>query len=67
MSHLTTQDDRINVAAVCGNEVRIYTDADNRGRRGFMRMVRFNTYGAAKLFADEFEEAQRDRNGRRGP
>lgn len=65
MSAISTADDRINVAAVCGNEVRIYSDSDNRGRRTFIRRYQFNTYGAAKLFADEFEDQQRERTARR--
>lgn len=62
MDHLP--DAKIQVVAVCGNEARIYS-AVSLGRRFFVRKETFPNPGAAKLFAQEYEDEQRkSRNSR---
>lgn len=61
MAQANTNDDRINVAAVCGTTVRIYGEMPKDGPqvRPFLWAKEFANYGAAKLFADEYEDEQR--------
>jgi hypothetical protein len=56
-------DDSISVAAVCGTQVRIYGEL-HRGAtvRHLLRVLDFPSYGAAKLYAEEYEEGQRGGN-----
>jgi hypothetical protein len=50
-------DGSISVAAVCGNEVRVYSEA-KAGRR--LRYAQtFATHGAARLWAHEHDDAER--------
>lgn len=53
-------DERISVAAVCGNEVRVYHPlSTGETERKLFYTKQFPHYGAAKLYADEFEDSQR--------
>lgn len=54
-------DDNFNVAAVCGSQVRIYGPVPMwaGARRPLLKVVEFPCYGAAKQFAEEYEEDQR--------
>ena len=47
--------DTYNVVAVCGNEARIYGALDN-GKRPFLELKVFSTHGAAKYFAQSYED-----------
>ncbi len=54
-------DDDIQVATVNPDgTVRIWSRADESGRRDYIRSQSFPFYGAGKLYADEYEQAQRD-------
>lgn len=65
MAQITTQDDRLFVAAVCGKQVRIYEPlAPNATSRNLVQTLDFPHYGAAKLYADEYEDAQRSNKPR---
>ena len=55
-------DSNIRVAAVCGREVRIYGEV-TVGRRFFIRKEEFSTHGAARLFAQEYEDRERQSRG----
>ena len=58
-------DDRINIAAVCGNEVRIYGLAQHGNRpRPLLKVLHFPHRGAALLFAQEYEQDQRNNQNR---
>jgi hypothetical protein len=51
---------RMNVAAVCGAEVRIYGWLDEKTQiRPFQWKEQFPTHGAALQFATEYDERQR--------
>lgn len=43
-------------AAVCGDEVRIYGEREPNGVRPLLKVRRFAHYGAAVLFAQEYDE-----------
>jgi hypothetical protein len=50
------------VAAVCGREVKVYGPAEHRAKfsfRPFWRAQTFRTYGAARLWAEEFNAASK--------
>lgn len=47
------------VAAVCGNEMRIYGKANTHGVRPFIRSMIFPSHGAAKQAADDFDTRQK--------
>jgi len=50
------------VAAVCGNQVRIYGEKDKKtGIRPLKNTMNFPHYGVARLYADEFDEMQKPR------
>lgn len=51
-------DELINVVGVCGSVAKIYGLPYN-GVRPLLEIKQFNNYGAAKLFADEYEDKQR--------
>ena len=56
--------ERINLAAVCGSEVRIYGEAIGNGPRPLLKVLNFPHYGAALLFAQEYEDQQRGKKPR---
>lgn len=58
-------DERINIAAVCGNEVRIYGEKFGEQPRPLLKVLIFPHHGAARLFAQEFEASQRDQKPKR--
>jgi hypothetical protein len=59
-------DSTINVAAVCGTEVRIYDDEPKGGGpRLLLRTLNFAHHGAARLYAQEHDEAERAARARR--
>lgn len=59
-------DATINVATVCGNEVSIYGDVPKEGgRRPLLRRFRLQHHGAAVLYAQEHDEAERSARARR--
>lgn len=65
---LSTPDDKINVAAVCGTQVRIYdTPNPYTGVRRFLWKKEFANHGQALQFADEYEQGQRGTVTRRAP
>lgn len=58
----SASDDRISVVAVIGNQARVYGPLENGMERRPLRSVHeFPHNGAAREFADEFEEAERGR------
>ena len=59
-------DANIQVAIVCGNEVRIYSElAEGYDRRQLKWVREFSSHGAAVLYAQEFEDAERASRARR--
>lgn len=60
---MSTNPDNERVAAVCGSEVRIY-DAKEDGVKGklptrrLLRVIPFNNYGQARLYAQEYDDAR---------
>lgn len=44
------------VVAVCGNEARVYGPVEPNGVRPLLRIKTFPHHGAAKLYAQDFEE-----------
>lgn len=58
-------DNQINVAAVCGKEVRIYGEPGANGVRPLLKVREFPTHGAAREFAQEYEDSQRAGQRRR--
>ena len=52
-------DFNIEVATVCGDEVRVFSSYDGLPRRKLVRVLQFKTKGAAQLYAMEHDEAQR--------
>lgn len=52
-------DKRISIAAVCGNEVRIYGPKFNNEARPLLKLLVFPHRGAALQYALAFEEEQR--------
>lgn len=59
-------DSTINVATVCGTEVRIYDDEPKSGGpRALLRTLSFAHYGAARLYAQEHDDAERAARARR--
>ncbi|MES2950256.1 MAG: hypothetical protein V4858_17065 [Pseudomonadota bacterium] len=53
------------VAAVCDNEVRIYSGVQENGRRPLLTTKRFAHHGAAVNYAQEHDEAEKQRDERR--
>lgn len=54
-------DNNIQVAAVyVDGSVRIYGPAPKTGPRQFVEALQFSSYGAALIFAQEFEQKERD-------
>ena len=53
------------VATVCENEVRIFGETKDNGRRPLLRVLRFPHYGAAVNYATEFDEAEKKSDERR--
>lgn len=51
--------DKSKVAAVCDNQARIYGPVQPNGRRPLMAVYDFPHYGAALVFAVEFDAAQK--------
>lgn len=47
------------VAAVCGDEVRIYDAVQENGRRPLLSVRRFPHHGAAVNHAQEFDEFEK--------
>jgi hypothetical protein len=53
------------VAAVCDNEVRIYGGVEENGRRPLFAVHEFKHHGAAVNYAQEYDEAEKQRDERR--
>lgn len=53
------------VAAVCGNEVRIYGGEEANGRRPLKYVKQFPHHGAAKQYAQEYDDAQKPNKDRK--
>lgn len=65
-SYEANPDHNINVATVCGNEVRVFGDVPRGGGpRPFLRRISFPHHGAALLWAAEHDEAERVARARR--
>jgi hypothetical protein len=53
-------DDLKSVVAVCGNEARIYGERDEKTNvRPLKKIVRFDNYGQALFFAQDYEDKGR--------
>jgi hypothetical protein len=66
MSYDTNADANISVATVCGNEVRIYAPYEGRSRRRLESILGgFSSPGAARLYAQQFDEREREARARR--
>jgi hypothetical protein len=58
--NFTNPDDDIQVATVeRDGTVRIWARSDRTGARAYIRTQHFANYGQGKLYADEYESAQR--------
>lgn len=59
--NIKNPDDDINVATVDQTgTVRVYGHLNTEGYRHFIRSEQFACWGAGKLWADEYEQSQRD-------
>lgn len=59
-------DANINVAAVCGKQVRVFGDIPpTGGRRPLLKTIDFPHHGAARLWAKEHDDAERAARARR--
>jgi hypothetical protein len=52
-------EENINVVGVIGSTAKIY-GITNNGVRPLLETRQFNNYGSARLFADEYENKQRE-------
>lgn len=49
------------VAAVCGNECRIYGPVNESGKRPLQRIKTFSNYGQARMYAQDFDDATKNK------
>lgn len=59
---MSTNPDDNPVAAVCGNQVRIYGPKNSSGKdavRPLRDIIHFRNYGQARLYAQEFDDLRK--------
>lgn len=53
--------EKMSVSTVCGNEVRIFDAVQANGKRPLIRVHKFSNHGQAKMYAQDYDDMEKDK------